>query len=101
VIVAACAWSVFAIWTETIGGQAFPDFTPNPLFEFSLPKLLSGDIARNAGMLVGMTGFKSLLPLAVVALVAALIAGLPSPRRPRFQRDSTDHTAVTRRPTWA
>jgi hypothetical protein len=101
VIVTACAWSMFAVWTETIGGQAFPDFTPNPLFDFSLPKLLSADIARNAGMLVGMTGFKSLLPLATVVTVAAIIAVLPTPRAPRLPRDTTDSTAITRRPTWA
>jgi hypothetical protein len=101
VVLAACAWSVLAIWTETIGGQAFPDFTPNPLFDFSLPKLLTADVARNAGMLVGMSGFKSLLPLVAVAVIATLIALLPAPKPPRLQRDSTDSTAITRKPTWA
>ncbi len=28
-------WSFFAVWTETIGGQHFPDWTPNPLFNYS------------------------------------------------------------------
>jgi hypothetical protein len=100
VLILACAWSIFAVWTETIGGQAFPDFTPNPLFDFSLPKLLAGDVARNAGMLVGMAGLKSLLPLLVVVLIAALVAGLRVPPRPRMQGDPTQATP-SRRPTWA
>ena len=60
------AWSAFSVWAETIGGQSFPDWTPNPLFNYSLPRLVSGDIARNAGMIVGLTGWASLAPLLVV-----------------------------------
>lgn len=59
-------WSVFAVWAETIGGQSFPDWTPNPLFNYSLPRLISGDIARNAGMILGLTGWASLMPLLAV-----------------------------------
>jgi len=92
---------MFAVWTETVGGQAFPDFSPNPLFDFSLPKMLAGDIARNAGMLVGMSGYKSLLPLLAVVVLAALFAGAPMPPRLRAQRDATNQSAATRRPRWA
>jgi hypothetical protein len=98
VIFAACAWSAFAVWTETIGGQAFPDFTPNPLFDFSLPKLVAGDVARNAGMLLGLSGIRSLLPLLGVIALAALVAGTPLPPRLGV---STEKKATTRRPTWA
>ena len=56
-------WSAVAVWLETIGGQSFPDWTPNPLFNYSLPKFLAGDIARNLGMGVGLRGHWSLLPL--------------------------------------
>ena len=56
-------WSVVAVWLETISGQSFPDWTPNPLFDYSLPRFISGDIARNLGMAVGLRGQLSLLPL--------------------------------------
>lgn len=59
------AWSFGVIWIETIGGQSFPDYTSNPLFNYSLPRLLDGDVARNLGMLIGLRGWASLLPLAV------------------------------------
>jgi len=60
------AWSFFAVWAETIGGQHFPDWTPNPLFNYSLPQLAAGNIARNAGMVLGLHGWASLIPLLVV-----------------------------------
>ena len=59
-------WSVLFVWAETIGGQSFPDWTLNPLFNYSLPKLLRGDIARNWGTIAGLPGWGSLLPLAVI-----------------------------------
>ena len=59
-------WSVLFVWTETIGGQSFPDWTGNPLFNYSLPRLLRGDIARNWGTIAGLSGWASLLPLAVI-----------------------------------
>lgn len=64
--------SLFVVWAETIGGQSFPDLTPNPLVAISLPRLLAGDIARNLGMLLRLHGFASLLPLALVALVLVI-----------------------------
>ena len=73
VVALACAWSVFAVWTETIAGQSFPDYTANPLFDLSLPRLLSGDIARNFGMVLGLRGWSSLLPLIVVALIGVFV----------------------------
>lgn len=59
------AWSLFAVWAESISGQHFPDWTPNPLFNYSLPNLIAGNIARNAGMMFGLSGWASLLPLAI------------------------------------
>jgi len=58
-------WSLAVIWVETLGGQRFPDWTPNPLFDYSLPKFIAGDIARNLGMGVGLSGHPSLLPLLI------------------------------------
>jgi len=69
------AWSFLAVWAETHGGQSFPDWTPDPLFRYSLVRLWQGDVARNAGMLLGLSGLASLIPLALVigVLLAALI----------------------------
>lgn len=76
------AWSFLAIWAETIGGQSFPDWRANPLFTYSLPHLIEGNIARNLGMGIGLSGWISLLPLAIV--LAGLLAVwrlLPPPER--------------------
>src|SRR5206468_4007071 len=88
VLIVIVAWSFFAVWTETIGGQVLPDYSSNPLFDFSLPKLVAGDIARNVGMFTGLAGWASLLPLAtmmvlivVVARTRRLPAPAPTPRR--------------------
>jgi 4-amino-4-deoxy-L-arabinose transferase-like glycosyltransferase len=54
------------VWAETIAGQHFPDWSRNPLAEVSVPRLLEGDIARNLGMLLGLQGWLSLAPLALV-----------------------------------
>ncbi len=67
------AWSFFAVWAETIGGQHFPDWTPNPLFNYSLPQLAAGNIARNAGMVLGLRGWASLIPLLVVLILQAIV----------------------------
>jgi len=71
-------WSLLFVWVETIGGQIFPGLTPNPIWTVSVPAVLKGDIARNWGMLLGLRGFASLLPLVVLqALVAYLVIRRP------------------------
>ena len=65
-------WSVAAVWLETISGQSFPDWTPNPLLNYSLPRFIAGDIARNLGMGIGLRGHLSLVPL----LIALVLLGL-------------------------
>lgn len=62
-------WSVGVVWALTMGGQNFPDWSPNPLFTYSLPHLLSNNIARNLGMVVGLRGWVSLLPLGLLLLI--------------------------------
>jgi hypothetical protein len=62
-------WSWLVTWAQTIAGQSFPDMTPNPLIERSLPLLMAGNIARNWGMLPGLHGWASLIPLAVIITV--------------------------------
>ncbi|MGD1993862.1 MAG: hypothetical protein PVI59_11775 [Anaerolineae bacterium] len=61
--------SGLVVWIETISGQSLPDFTPNPLFNYSLPRLISGDIARNVGMVLGLSRWYSLIPLGVMMTV--------------------------------
>ncbi len=68
VTVALAAWSLFAVWVETLGGQSYPDWTRNPLFDYSLPYWREGNIARNLGMLPGLKGIASLLPLVLLLL---------------------------------
>lgn len=63
-------WSFLFVWIETIGGQAPPDLTPNPLWTLSLPAILRGDVARNWGMLLHLRGLTSLLPLLAMNGVA-------------------------------
>lgn len=63
-------WSLFAVWVESIGGQGFPDWTENPLFRYSLPKFLAGDVARNLGTVLRLSGWASLIPLALLLVVA-------------------------------
>jgi hypothetical protein len=94
----AIAWSFLAIWTETIGGQALPDYSPNPLFDFSLPKLVAGDVARNIGMITGLASWMSLLPLVLILLLGAGIAVAPLPRRVR--KALTDTTTIRKEVAW-
>jgi hypothetical protein len=85
---AAITWSLFNVWTQTFGGQSFPDYTPNPLFDFSLPKLLAGDVARNAGMLLGLTSFASLVPL-IIILACIAVLGMRSTRKRSLAEQAT------------
>lgn len=67
-------WSLLFVWAETIGGQSFPDWTLNPLINYSLPNLMNGDIARNIGTVLGLSGWFSLLPLlALLTLLLGLL----------------------------
>lgn len=61
--------SFLVVWAETIGSQSFPDWTINPLFNYSLPALVRNDIARNVGMALGLDGWASLIPLLGIELL--------------------------------
>lgn len=69
--------SLVFIWVETISGQGFPQYSPNPLFDYSLPLLLEGDIARNLGTIAGLPSWYSLLPLLLLmGVLLAILARL-------------------------
>ncbi len=74
--------SFLNVWIQSIGGQAFPPaFTDsgqsitNPLFNYSLPLFMQGNIARNYGQIIGLKGLLSLIPLIVV--VGAIYLVIP------------------------
>jgi hypothetical protein len=62
-------WSVLFVWAESIGGQNFPDWSRNPIIEYTLPRLLKGDILRNWGTIIGLPGWLSLLPMGMIAAI--------------------------------
>lgn len=74
-------YSLVVTWLETISGQGYPDWTLNPLVNYSLPKFMKGDIARNLGMLIKVEGIASLLPLLALLVIGAtvLISALHHP----------------------
>jgi hypothetical protein len=71
--------SVFIVWAQSLGGQTFPDWTENPLFNYSIPHLLNANIARNWGMALGLSGWMSLIPLMLFMILIAFLLV-----RPRF-----------------
>ena len=57
--------SWLSVWGMSWAGQHFPEDTRRfPLREYAWPHLAVGDLARNLGTLVGLSGWWSLLPLA-------------------------------------
>jgi hypothetical protein len=66
---AALIWSAAVTWSLTIAGQSFPTYDQNPLINLALPALADGNIARNLGMLVGLSGWWSVLLLLVVGVL--------------------------------
>jgi len=81
------AWSFVVTWSLTIGGQGFPTYDQFPLWNLSWPALASGNIARNFGTFLGLRGWWSLAPLALVA-AALLIATRP---RTSFPHSGASH----------
>ncbi len=81
---ALLAWSWVATWGLTLAEQAFPsDAIQNPLVDYALPNWLAGNIARNAGILLGLRGPFSLVPLVLVlAFGIAWLAWLGRSRSP-------------------
>jgi hypothetical protein len=52
--------SIANVWALTLGGQYYaPDDIMNPLIDYSWPHILTGDVARNWGMILGLYGAAS------------------------------------------
>ncbi|HET7375292.1 MAG TPA: hypothetical protein VFK30_01215, partial [Anaerolineae bacterium] len=64
------AVSILITWSLTVGGQYYtPEEIQNPLIEYSWPHILAGDVARNMGMLFGLRGAASVIPLLLLAVI--------------------------------
>jgi hypothetical protein len=82
------AFSFFNVWAQTIGGQDFPPETvSDPLFNHSLPLIAQGNIARNYGLVIGLNGLLSLIPL--IAVLAIIYFVFPRWLTRREQRNNT------------
>jgi hypothetical protein len=81
-IFALVAISIIITWSLTIGGQVYtPDDVQNPLVEYSWPHIISGDVARNVGMLIiGLRSAWSILPLILIVCAAFMLAWHSSSR---------------------
>ena len=72
------AISALNVWVQSVAGQRYPPYefrgavVTNPTTQWALPLLREGDVALNLGMLLGLRGLVSLLPL---AMLAALLTG--------------------------
>ena len=75
-IVAACLAlaSLVGVWGLRLAGQQFPEEQWTvPWLQYAWPRLRAGDVARNAGMLLGLRGWSSLLPLLVASVVVVVV----------------------------
>jgi hypothetical protein len=67
-------WSLVATWGLALAGQAYPsDTIQNPFIDYALPAWRQGDVARNLGHLMSLTGALSLVPLGILCML--LMAG--------------------------
>lgn len=74
IIILMKGWAFAATWGLTLAGQSFPpDTIRNPFIDYALPHLYAGDIARNFGTIMGITGLPSLIPLFFVMAIIALV----------------------------
>lgn len=87
--------SIFSVGAMTIAGQQWPPVDTWPtsfdlmnqtstLFDYSLPLLAAGDVARNYGLVIGLRGLASLLPL--LAALVVIGVGVPLVMRRRDAR---------------
>ena len=78
---ALIAVSALNVWAQSIAGQRYPPYEfegrviTNPTLQYALPLLGRGDVAENYGMLLGLHGLASLIPLALIAGGLVLLLG--------------------------
>ncbi|HEX6509776.1 MAG TPA: hypothetical protein VF221_19280, partial [Chloroflexota bacterium] len=85
-------WSLFATWAAFLGGELFPhSWLKHPLVDYSLPALGRNEIAPNFGMFFGLSGWHSLVPLAIAIV---LIAGARMPAAPTRARQIVQASRV-------
>jgi hypothetical protein len=83
VVYLLAAVSIAVTWALFLGGDTFPmSWLRNPLVDWSLPALARNDITSNAGNFLGLTGWESLVPL---ALLLAVIGTWPARRMPQAE----------------
>ncbi|MEP7189587.1 MAG: hypothetical protein ABI901_10395, partial [Roseiflexaceae bacterium] len=65
------AVSLVITWSEAVARQSFPpDTIANPWIGYTWPAWRDADIARNLGTFLGLRGGLSLLPLALLIIIA-------------------------------
>jgi hypothetical protein len=71
-------WSLFAAWTQFLGGLLFPtSWLRDPIGQYSLPALGRNEIAPNAGYFLGLRGWQSLLPLLLILAAVVVLPSIP------------------------
>lgn len=82
--------SVTLVWLEALAGQLFPPDSITATWSgYVLPAWAHGDVARNAGMVLGLDGPLSIVPLALAAAALTALLLMPGTRgsaRPLDQR---------------
>jgi hypothetical protein len=70
--------SLVLVWIESTAGQLFPtDAIRTTWTGYVFPAWSSGDIARNLGMALGLSGALSLLPLVGMFIIGLIVVLLP------------------------
>ena len=86
-LIATIAAGIVLVWSEALAGQSFPrDDIANPWIDWTIPAWLSGNIARNLGMALGLRGGASLLPLLGASALLLLLIVWRSPSRASARR---------------
>ncbi len=83
VIAALSATSIALTWSLTFAGQNYPpDGDHSPLRQYVLPAFKSGNISRNLGNVLQLSGIASLAPLLFIMIAGAVIIAIQlRPRR--------------------
>jgi hypothetical protein len=68
-------WTLIALWGVAFAGQAYPsDTLSNPFIEYALPNWAAGNIARNLGTIIGLSGAMSLATFVTILFILILLS---------------------------